>query len=88
MNHEKAVRVLKELLEHDSLGILGSMSDEQIEAVKLALYEMENPESTNCGGCAKFSDEDAEGCGWCEPNDRPARYNEGPCGRYESRDRI
>ena len=56
MNHEKAAQVLNELLEHDSLGILGSMSDEQIEAVKLALYEMENPERTNCGGCAKFAE--------------------------------
>lgn len=86
MNQEEAVKVLKELLEHDSLGILGSMSDEQIEAVKLALFELENPECVNCGGCAKFTEEDAMGRGWCEPNDRPAHYKEGPCGRYESRD--
>lgn len=86
MNQEEAVKVLKELLEHDSLGILGSMSDEQIEAVKLALFELENPECVNCGGCVKFSDEDAEGYGWCEPNGWTAHCDEGPCGKYESRD--
>ncbi len=85
MNQEKAVEILKELLEQDSLGIRDSMSDEQIEAMKLALFALENPQCVTCGGCAKFSDEDTEGRGWCEPNDRPAHCDEGPCGRYEKR---
>lgn len=87
MNQQTAIKVLKELMEENSLGIFDSMSDEQIEAVRLARFALENPRCVACGGCAKFSDEDTEGWGWCEPNDRPAHCDDGPCGRYERGDR-
>lgn len=83
MNRNTAVKTIKEIFEADSLGIAGTMSDEQAEAVKMALNALENPDCMACGYCQKFVDEDTEGEGWCEHHDRSANCNDQPCGYYE-----
>lgn len=83
MKKSEAEKTLKEMLETDSLGILGSMSDEQIEAVKLAYHALRNPECMACGYCQRFVDETVDGDGWCEEHDRKAMCNDPACGCYE-----
>lgn len=79
----EAEKTLKEMLEVDSLGILGSMSDEQIEAIRMAYRALKNPECMTCECCQRFVDETAEGDGWCEEHDRKAMCNDPACGYYE-----
>lgn len=79
----EAEKTLKEMLETDSLGILDSMSDEQIAALKVAYRVLTTPECMACGWCRRFVDETAEGDGWCEEHDREAMCNDLACGYYE-----
>ena len=79
----EAEKTLKEMLETDSLGILDSMSDEQIAALKVAYRVLTTPECMACGWCRRFVDETAEGDGWCEEHDREAMCNDPACGYYE-----
>lgn len=83
MNKAKAEKTLKEMLEVDSLGILGSMSDEQITAVTMAYQALKNPDCMACEYCRRFVDETTEGDGWCEEHDRKAMCNDPACGYYE-----
>lgn len=80
MDAEKA---MEELLEIDSLGILLSMSDEQIEAVRMAYRVLKYPESATCGYCQRITDELSVGEGWCEQHDRKAFCNAPACPHYE-----
>ena len=70
-------------LRTDTYGFRDSMTDEQIEAIQMALNALEFPECMNCGSCQRFVDEDAEGNGWCEEHDRSAKCSDGVCGYYE-----
>ena len=58
-------------------------TDEQIEAIQMALNALEFPECMNCGECQRFVDEDTEGNGWCEEHDRSANCKDSVCGYYE-----
>lgn len=83
MKKVEAERTLEEMLEIDSLGIVGSMSDEQIAAIKKAYQALKNPECMTCGYCQRFANETAEGDGWCEQRDRKAFCDDPACGYYE-----
>ncbi len=83
MNKAEAEKTLKELMEVDSLGILSSMSDEQITALNMAYRVLKNPECMTCGYCQRFADETVEGDGWCEVHDRRAMCSDSACGHYE-----
>lgn len=83
MNKAEAEKTLKEMLEVDSLGILGSMSDEQVTAVTMAYRALKNPDCMTCEYCQRFVDETVEGDGWCEEHDRKAMCNDPACGYYE-----
>lgn len=78
-----AEKILEELLEVDSLGIAASMTDEQIEAVRVAYSALKRPGSLTCGYCQRLVDETSEGGGWCEQHDREAMCNDPACGYYE-----
>lgn len=83
MNKAEAEKTLKELMEVDNLGILSSMSDEQIAAVDMAYRALKNPECMTCGYCQRFAGETTEGDGWCEEHDRRAMCSDPACGYYE-----
>lgn len=83
MNKAEAEKTLKEMLEVDSLGILGSMSDEQVTAVTMAYRALKNTDCMTCEYCQRFVDETVEGDGWCEEHDRKAMCNDPACGYYE-----
>lgn len=83
MKRADAVKIIHEIFETDTYGFRDSMTDEQIEAIWMALNALEFPECMNCGGCQRFVDEDAEGDGWCEEHDRSAKCSDGVCGYYE-----
>lgn len=78
-----AVKTIHEILETDTYGFRDSMTDEQIEAIWMALNALEFPECMNCGGCKRFVDEDAEGYGRCDEHDQPAYCEDSVCGYYE-----
>ena len=77
MKRSDAVKAIHEILEKDTYGFRDSMTDEQIEAIQMALNALEFPECMNCG------DEDTEGNGWCEEHDRSANCKDSVCGYYE-----
>lgn len=83
MKKMEAEKTLKELLEVDSLGIAASMTDEQIEAVRVAYRALKNPDSLTCGCCQRMVDETTEGDGWCEEHDRKAFCDDPACPHYE-----
>lgn len=83
MKRIDAVKTIHEILETDTYGFRDSMTDEQIEAIRMALNALEFPECMNCGGCQRFVDEDTEGNGWCEKHDRSANCEDSVCGYYE-----
>ena len=80
MKRSDAVKIIHEILEKDTYGFRDSMTDEQIEAIWMAL---DSPECMICGSCQRFVDEDTEGDGWCEEHDRPANCKDSVCGYYE-----
>ena len=43
MDRKKAIAVIEEIFEMDSLGFLSSFSDEQDEAIRFALYALKYP---------------------------------------------
>lgn len=45
MDRERAIEVIEEIFETDSLGLFSTLSDEQIEAVQFALYALKCPEN-------------------------------------------
>lgn len=49
----------------------------------VALHALKEPREMCCGGCQRFTDEDANGVGWCEEHDREAYCDEPPCGYFE-----
>ena len=83
MKRYDAVKAIHEILEKDTYGFRDNMTDEQIEAIWMALNALEFPECMNCGGCQRFVDEDTEGNGWCEKHDRSAKCKDSVCGYYE-----
>lgn len=83
MNRNEAISVIKEIFAEDTIGIRDTFTDEQLEAIKLALAALENPECMSCGYCRKFVDEDVEGQGWCEQHDREVLCTDYPCSHYE-----
>lgn len=66
MKRSDAVKIIHEILEKDTYGFRDSMTDEQIEAIWMALSALDSPECMICGSCQRFVDEDTEGDGWCE----------------------
>lgn len=82
INLGQAIKVLEEMFEHDALGIMITVSDEQEAAIKLAYNALKEPECMSCGYCQKFVDEDMSGNGWCEEHDRPANCDDRPCLKY------
>ena len=85
MNRNKAIEVIEEIFELDSLGFLSSFSDEQDEAIRFALYALKHPERIRCGRCETFADEDVNGDGWCYYKDRFATCEDEPCGAFTRR---
>lgn len=83
MNRKTAIRIITEIFKTDSLGIACTISDEQTEAIKMALKVLEDPDVLTCGYCQKFVDEDIEGVGWCKRYDRYANCENDACGYYE-----
>jgi len=83
MKKMEAEKTLEEMLETDSLGILGSMSDEQITALNMAYKALKNPECMACGYCQRFVDETAEGDGLCEQHGRQVMCDDQACQHYE-----
>ena len=83
MELRKVAEVLKEMVEIDSLCIIDTMTDEQIEAIKTSLRIAENPGAVKCGGCIWMSDEDTMGHGWCSFYDSPTECGDGACKRYQ-----
>lgn len=79
MDRKRAIEVIEEIFETDSLGLFSTLSDEQIEAVQLALYTLKYPEKYACAGCKGFTDEDACGYGWCQIRDKYAGCDDYPC---------
>ena len=85
MDRKKAIAVIEEIFEIDSLGFLSSFSDEQDEAIRFALYALKHPELIRCGRCETFADEYANGDGWCYHKDRFATCDDEPCGAFTRR---
>ena len=85
MDRKKAIAVIEEIFEIDSLGFLSSFSDEQDEAIRFALYALKHPELIRCGRCETFADEDVNGDGWCYHKDRFATCDDEPCGAFTRR---
>ena len=83
MKRSDAVKIIHEILEKDTYGFRDSMTDEQIEAIWMALGALDSPECMICGSCQRFVDEDTEGDGWCEEHDRSANCKDSVCGYYE-----
>ena len=83
MKRRDAVKTIHEIFEEDAYGLRDTMTDEQSEAIWMALNALEFPECMNCGGCQRFVDEDTEGNGWCEEHDRSANCEDSVCGYYE-----
>lgn len=83
MKKMTAEKTLEELMGSDALGILGSMSDEQIAAMKMAYQALKNPECMTCGYCQRFVDETAKGDGRCEHYGRIVLYDDLACPNYE-----
>lgn len=83
MKKMQAEKTLEELLEVDSLGIAASMTDEQIEAVRVAFRALKCPESLTCGYCQRFADETVKGDGWCKQHGRLAQCDDPACCHYE-----
>lgn len=85
MDRKKAIAVIEDIFEMDSLGFLSSFSDEQEEAIRFALYALRHPELIRCGRCETFADEDVNGDGWCYHKDKFATCDGGPCGAFTRR---
>lgn len=85
MNRGKAIETIEEIFEADSLGLFSTLSDEQIEAVQLALYTLKYPEKYACAGCNDFADEDADGCGWCQIQNKGVECGDCPCDEFTMR---
>ena len=85
MDRKKAIAVIEEIFEVDSLGFLSSFSDEQDEAIRFALYALKHPELIRCGRCETFADEDVNGDGWCYHKDKFATCDDEPCGAFTRR---
>lgn len=82
MDRKRAIEVIEEIFETDSLGLFSTLSDEQIEAVQLALYTLKYPEKCVCAGCKGFVDEDVNGYGWCQIRHRGAECGDSPCDEF------
>lgn len=63
MKRSDAVKIIHEILEKDTYGFRDSMTDEQIEAIWMALSALDSPECMICGSCQRFVDKDTEGDG-------------------------
>lgn len=83
MKKMEVEETLEELLEVDSLGIAASMTDEQIEAVRVAYRVLKRPESLTCGYCQRFTDDTADGGGKCEVSGRMVAREDRACPYYE-----
>ena len=83
MKRAVAAKIIHEIFDTDTYGFRDSMTDEQQEAIQMALNALENPECMSCGYCQKFVDESADGWGWGEEHDRSALCEDKPCGYYE-----
>lgn len=83
MKRKDAVKIIHEILDTDTYGFRDSMTDEQQEAMWMALNALEFPDCMCCGGCQIFVDEDTDGNGWCNEHDRPAAYSDPVCDFYE-----
>lgn len=82
MNRGKAIETIEEIFEADSLGLFSTLSDEQIEAVQLALHTLKHPEKCICAGCKGFVDEDVNGYGWCQIRRRGTECDNSPCDEF------
>ena len=85
IDRKKAIAVIEEIFETDSLGFLSGFSDEQDEAIRFALYALKYPERIRCGRCETFADESAIGDGWCYLKNRFATCDDEPCGAFTRR---
>lgn len=90
MNRKKAIDTIKEVFGEDRYGIRDTLTDEQAEAIRFALFALKHPERMCCGRCEAFGDEDVNGDGWCYRKDKFATCDDKPCGaltrREEDRD--
>lgn len=84
-DRKTAIATIREMFEADSLGIGATITDEQDEAIRFALFALEHPERIRCGGCETFADEDVNGDGWCSRKDKFAACDDDACGAFARR---
>lgn len=85
MNRLEAIETIREIFETDCIGIRNTLSDEQISAIHMAWFALENPESLSCGYCKNLIAEDMCGYGRCEKLDILVYCDCEPCDFYERR---
>lgn len=86
MDRANAIEIIEEIFGEDRYGIRDTLTDEQIEAIQIALHSLKAPECMSCGYCQELADEDSDGWGWCKQHDRAAHCNDEPCLSYEKGD--